>query len=80
MSNTRLEVYLNSYRDQPFVTELKSAHSISKQVKENLCAWITAKTGQSVDIARQLKVEDVQHRKPTLSQFETTCMRVRLVS
>jgi hypothetical protein len=80
MSNTRLEVYLNSYRDQPFVTELKSAHSISKQVEENLCAWITAKTGQSVDIARQLKVEDVQHRKPTLSQFETTCMRVKLVS
>ena len=79
MPNTRLEVYLNSYRDQPFVTELKSVHCISKQVEENLCAWIRTKTGQSVDIARQLKVEDVQHRKPTLSQFETTCMRVRLV-
>ena len=79
MPNTRLEVYLNSYRDQPFVTELKSVYCISKQVEENLCAWIRAKTGQSVDIAGHLKVEDVQHRKPTLSQFETTCMRVRLV-
>ena len=80
MSNRRLEVYLNSYRDQPFITELKSAHSISKQVEANLCEWIRAKTGQTIDIERQLKVEDVQHRKPTLSQFETTCMRVRLVS
>ena len=78
MSVRRLEVYLDSYDTKPFIRDFVDSICLSTQDERSLEDWISMRVGQVVDIEKNLKIEDVRHRKPT-QNLEATSLRVKLV-
>lgn len=75
MKNHLVEIYLDSYNSEPFVTEMSDDSTIDS----NVCSWLKTRTGKTVNIETQLRVADVSH--PVGADHEAaTRLRVQLVS
>ena len=74
MKSHLVEIYLDSYDSEPFVTEMSDDATIDSSV----CTWLKSRTGKSVDIETQLKVADVSHPVNGNSAASTR-LRVQLV-
>jgi hypothetical protein len=74
MKNHLVEIYLDSYNSEPFVTEMSDDASIDS----NVCTWLRTRTGQNIDIETQLRVADVSHPRANSEQGSTR-LRVQLV-
>ncbi|HIG39685.1 MAG: hypothetical protein ABGY96_05945 [bacterium] len=82
MAIHRLEVYLDSYNNEPFIKDFEDAISlstISTMDEQKLEEWISHESGQPVDIKKHLKIEDVRRRHSSLKQYKATCLRVKFV-
>ena len=75
----RLEVYLDSYNSEPFVRDFVDAIRLTPNDERLLENWIASVSGRDVNIEKNLKIEDVRHRKPSHENFEATSLRVKLV-
>jgi hypothetical protein len=74
MTSHLVEIYLDSYDSEPFVTEMSDDSAIDSSV----CTWLKSRTGKNVDIETQLRVADVSH--PANSSAASTRLRVQLVN
>jgi hypothetical protein len=74
MKNHRLEIYLDSYNTEPFITDMADEGPL----ETNICEWLRTQTGKTIDIKKHLKIEDVGHPHIT-EQFEATRLRIKLV-
>ena len=79
MAIHRLEVYLDSYNNEPFIKDFEDTISLSLMDEKKLEDWISQEAGVPVDIQKHLKIEDVRRRHSTLKQYEATCLRVKFV-
>ena len=74
MKNHKLEIYLDSYNSEPFITDMVDEGPLQVRI----CEWLLSQTGQAIDIEKHLKIEDVGHPRVT-QRYEATRLRVRLV-
>ena len=74
MKSHRVEIYLDSYNSEPFVTEMSEEGAIDS----NVCSWLENRTGKHIDIETDLKIADVSH-PPQNGDVEATRLRVQLV-
>ena len=75
MKSHLVEIYLDSYNSEPFVTEFSEDSAIDSSVGH----WLKRLTGKQVNVETQLRVADVRH--PATKQHETaTQLRVQVVS
>lgn len=81
MAVKRLEVYVDTYRNKPFIMDFENEISLSASDEALLEDWIGHCAGRRVEIARNIRIEDVCHH--FLESMETvihsTCVRVSLV-
>lgn len=84
MKNHRLEIYLDSYNTEPFIAEIKASELTAaglngeEPLENSICEWLRSRTGKPIDLAKQLRIEDVGH--PRMAQhFEATRLRIKLV-
>jgi hypothetical protein len=74
MTSHLVEIYLDSYDSEPFVTEMSDDSAIDSSV----CTWLKSRTGKNVNIETQLRVADVSHLGN--SSAASTRLRVQLVN
>lgn len=73
-NNHKLEIYLDSYSSEPFVTDMLEDGPLKNCIQD----WLKRQTGKTIDIEKQLKIEDVGHPHVT-EHYEATRLRVKLV-
>lgn len=61
MTLQRLEVYVDSYRNKPFVKDFDEAVDLTASDERQLIDWIELASGRRIDLHRNLRIEDVKH-------------------
>ncbi len=81
MTLHRLEVYLDSYNSKPFVREYDDKTALSTGFESMLEHWIQQTAGRRVDIATDLRVQDIRQQTASSIQnpISATCLRVKLI-
>ena len=81
MTLPRLEVYLDSYNSEPFVREYDDKTALSTGFDSMLEHWIQQTAGRRVDIATDLRVQDIRQQAASSIQnlISATCLRVKLI-
>lgn len=81
MALHRLEVYVDSYRTNPFVKEFDDGITLSPRDEQELEDWIGQISGKRVRIDQHLRIEDIKHhcldKSPDIVQ--ATSIRVSIV-
>ncbi len=80
MAIKRLEVYVDSYRNRPFIKDFDDKIELSVQDERVLEQWMTIHAGRRIAIDRNLRIEDVRHHflDSAESVVHSTCIRVSL--
>jgi hypothetical protein len=61
MALQRLEVYVDSYSNEPFVKDFKDTIELSRRDEKQLEDWIQLRSGRQVKINQHLRIEDIKH-------------------
>ena len=81
MTVHRLEVYVNSYKNRPFVKDFDRAIDMSPSDERQLEDWIGLLSGRKIQLERHLKIEDIKHHflETVDNIVEATSVRVSIV-
>ena len=81
MALHRLEVYVDSYRNKPFIKDFKDGIRLSPGDEQQLEDWIGLLSGRKIALERHLKIEDVKHHllETMDSIVRATSVRVSIV-
>ena len=80
MPVSQLKVFLNSYQSEPFISEFEGfANPFADE--SGLEDWVEQKSGKSINLTKQIKVEDIRHCENTTaeSSIRSTLVRISLV-
>lgn len=77
----RLEVYVDSYKNKPFIKDFDDAIDLSPSDERQLEDWIGALAGRKIRLDRHLKIEDVKHHlmESMDTLVKATAIRVSIV-
>ena len=81
MGMHRLEVYVDSYKNKPFIKDFDDAIDMSPSDERQLEDWIGLLSGRKIKLDRHLKIEDVKHHfLDTMDRIiQATSVRVSIV-
>lgn len=77
----RLEVYVDSYKNKPYVKDFDDVIDMSPVDERQLEDWIGLLSGKRIRLDRHLKIEDVKHHfLDSVDQIiQATSIRVSIV-
>lgn len=77
----RLEVYVDSYKNKPYVKDFDNSIELSPSDERQLEDWIGVVTGRKIRLDRHLKIEDVKHHfMESMDRLvQATAIRVSIV-
>ena len=77
----RLEVYVDSYKNKPFVKDFDNHIDLSPNDERQLEDWIGVMAGRKIRLDRHLRIEDVKHHFSDSmdSLIQATSIRVSIV-
>ena len=81
MGMHRLEVYVDSYKNEPFVKDFDGDINLSPSDERQLEDWIGLVAGRKINLDRHLKIEDVKHHfmDSVENLIQATSIRVSIV-
>ena len=81
MAVHRLEVYVDSYKNKPFVKDFDNVIDMSPSDERQLEDWIGLLSGRKIKLDRHLKIEDIKHHfmDSVDKLIEATSVRVSIV-
>lgn len=81
MTVHRLEVYVDSYKNRPFVKDFEDAINLTPNDERQIEEWIRSLSGKNIRIDRHLRIEDVKHHflESVDKQVQATSIRVSIV-
>jgi hypothetical protein len=81
MALHRLEVYVDSYKSKPFITEYDERKGLSHREERQLQDWLSLLLDRQVRIDSQLRVEDIKHHfmETARNMVHATCLRVSII-
>jgi len=81
MTVHRLEVYVDSYKNRPFVKDFEDAINLTPNDERQIEEWIRSLSGRNIRIDRHLRIEDVKHHSldSVDKRVQATSIRVSIV-
>ncbi|MEX0942298.1 MAG: hypothetical protein WD002_07105 [Pseudomonadales bacterium] len=80
MALQRLEIYVDSYSNTPFVKDFEDTIELSRSDEKQLEDWIRSTSGRQVRIDQNLRIEDIKHSLLNVAQdHHATRIRVSIV-